>query len=257
MTQRIQVKNHDFESPYTDTQVAQYFRRMVENGQIDSDFAMSLYSGAKRYRKYTPGQVPWLHVLVAQAEGRPTRPTANGTNSYAMTGLTLIHAHLANCRKSRDEGGKGLLHPMVGLEVNGTSVVLKLAGPKSRNNGKVSVASSHRYGEGTFYGWIDDQGNFDSRSGVPQEVADILNRVNADPARAISEIGKESGRCCYCMAALSQVGSKIAGCGQKCAQNYGVDYPNTAAIRRFVLDNPEILDGASDRDKWEPAATTA
>lgn len=247
-TQRIQIRDNDFESPYTDNEVARVFRQLVENGQIDSDFGRSLYDGARRYKRYTPRQIPWLHVLVAQAENRATKPQPTTTT---VGGYASIHAHLADCRKSRDQGGKGLLHPMVGLLVGDQEVVLKLAGPKSRNHGKVSVASDHRYGHGQFYGWIDESGTFNTR-GCPQEVTDILDRVAQDPARVISEIGKESGRCCYCFAKLTTVQSKIAGCGKTCAGNYGVDYPLTAETRRIVADHPELLEGASDRDKWEP-----
>ena len=248
MTQRIQVRDNDFTSPYTDNEVAIQFRKGVENGTITSDFARSLYDGARQYKRYTPGQIPWLHVLVAQQEGRPTQPN---TNTDAITGLTLIHTHLADCRKSREDGGKGLLHPMVGLLVGEQNVVLKLAGSKSKNSGKVSVASDHRYGHGEFYGWIDEQGNLNSRKPVPQAVVDILERVAQDPARVISEIGKESGRCCYCFAELTTVQSKLAGCGKTCAGNYGVDYPLAAETRRMVALTPEILEGASDREKWE------
>jgi hypothetical protein len=251
-TQRIRVKNNDFESPYTDNEVARVFRQKVENGEITSDFGRSLYEGARRYKRYTPGQIPWLHVLVAEAEGRPTRPQPKTTS---VGGYASIHQHLADCRKSREDGGKGLLHPMVGLKVGEQEVVLKLAGAKSRHNGKVSVASDHRYGHGDFYGWIDEQGTFNTR-GCPQEVTDILDRVAVDPARVISEIGKESGRCCYCFAELTTVQSKIAGCGKTCADNYGVDYPRAAETRQVIAEHPEILEGASDREKWEPAPTT-
>lgn len=251
--QTIEIANKGikFDSPYTNNEVAMVFRKLVENGEFEGNgFANDLYRGARKYGKYTAGQVPWLHVLVANHEGRATRPN---TTSVALTGLGLIHKHLADCRKSREEGGKGLLHPMVGLLVGDQNVVLKLAGPKSRNKGKVSVASDHRYGHGDFYGWIDESGNMDSKKPIPQAVADILTRVAQDPARVISEIGKESGRCCYCFAELTTVQSKIAGCGKTCADNYGAEYPLTAETRQFVLDHPEILEGASDRDKWEPA----
>jgi hypothetical protein len=110
------------------------------------------------------------------------------------------------------------------------------------------VSASHRFGEGKFYGFINAQGELNSKYGVPQEVQDILTRVAQDPARVISEIGKESGRCCYCYAELTTVQSKIAGCGGTCARNYGVDYPNAARTREVLRDNPEILEGSSDAE---------
>ena len=245
---RIQVKDHDFESPYTDREAADKFRNFVENGIIVSGFGVSLFENAKKYKRYTAGQIPWVHILVAQVEQRPTKPN---TTSTQLTGLEKIHAHLTNCRTSCERGGKGLLHPMVGFTVGDQTVVLKLAGRKSRHFGKVSVAQTHKYGDGDFYGWIDESGNMESKYPIPQAVADILTRVATDPAAVINEMGKESGRCCYCFAELSQVGSKIAGCGKTCAGNYGIPYPKTSEIRLFVAANPEILEGSSDRIKWE------
>jgi hypothetical protein len=244
---KIENKGIEFTSPFSNLEVAVEFRRLVEQGSLTGNFASSLYEGAKKFKKYTAGQLPWLHVLVAQHNGLETRPNSDGP---ALTGLVAIHTHLADCRKSKDDGGKGLLHPMVGLLVGEQNVVLKLCGPKSKKSGQVSVASDHKYGHGEFYGYIDEEGNFNSR-GCPEAVIEILERVNQDPARVISEIGKESGRCCYCFAELTQVGSKIAGAGKTCAGNYGLEYPRAADIRRYVLDNPEVLEGSSDADKWE------
>jgi hypothetical protein len=167
-----------------------------------------------------------------------------------MVGLGLVFAHMVNCRTSRDEGGKGLLNPQITLTVGDQDVVLKLTGPKSKNPNKVSVASSHRYGEGVFYGYIDADGNFSSRRGLPVAVISILERIAQNPAQGIAEIGRESGRCCYCRIQLTTVQSKIAGYGKRCQMNYGGWYPTTDETRTFLMDHPEILDGASDADRW-------
>lgn len=242
----IKDKGITFESPYTDATAAVEFRRLVEKGDLDGNgFAHSIYKSAKKHGSYTNNQLPWLHILIANHEGRATRPNAG------MTGLQLVHEHLANCRKSKEDGGKGLLHPTIGLTVSGQDVVLKLAGTKSSHNGEVSVASDHRYGQGQFYGWIDDMGVMTSK-GMPDAVKEILERVGQDPARVISEIGKESGRCCYCFAELTTVQSKIAGAGKRCSDNYGVPYPTAFQTRQIIEEDVRVLEGASDREKWEP-----
>jgi hypothetical protein len=251
MPTTINVKQHDFESPYSDVEAAVEFRRLMEANTptlSNNNFAASLFDGARRRGSYTPNQIPWVHVLLAQHEGRNTTP--NATSGPALTGLSLIHEHLAGCRERRDNGGKGLKNPLIRLTVGDTNVCLKLTGGGSRNPNCVSVSESHRFGEGKFYGFINAQGELNSKYGVPQEVQDILTRVAQDPARVISEIGKESGRCCYCYAELTTVQSKIAGCGGTCARNYGVDYPNAARTREFLRDNPEILEGSSDAERW-------
>lgn len=249
-TIQITDKNIQFDSPYTDHEAAQTFRTMVETGRIDSDFAKSLYHGAKKHGAYTARQIPWVHVIVAQAEGRPTRPVAPSTGNLITTNYIKVVEHLSRCRQSREQGGKGLLNPVVGLTVNGQRVVLKLAGKKSRHQGKVSVASDHRYGQGQFFGWIEPNGTFRAYRETPQTIAAILDLLADDPAAAIAAIGKESGHCCYCFAELSTVQSKIAGCGEKCASNYGVAYPSAAETRQHIQQHPDVLDGASDRDRW-------
>ena len=79
---------------------------------------------------------------------------------------------------------------------------------------------------------------------------EVMQTEIAVMATQISEIGKESGRCCYCFSELTQVQSKIAGAGKTCSANYRAWYPNAAETREFVEQNPEILDGATDADRW-------
>ncbi len=249
-TIQMEDKGINFTSPYTDGEAAQTFRQLVETGKITSPFGLSIYHGAKKHGSYTGRQLPWLHVLVAQAEGRATRPAAPPAGHLFTSRYQKINQHLSRCRESRDQGGKGLLNPMVGVTVNGQRVVLKLAGKKSRHEGKVSVASDHRYGVGQFYGWIDRDGNLLSAKAVPGAVVQILDMLADDPTSAIAAIGKEGGHCCYCFAELTTVQSKIAGCGETCARNYGSHYPNATETRQHIEQHPDVLDGASDRDRW-------
>lgn len=236
---RITVKDHDFDSPYDNIGAAKAFRQLVEDGVITSDFALSLYNGAKRFGRYTPGQVPWLHVLVAQAQRLPTKPGHSPVTMQSASGYKKIFDHLT---------GSTLKRPVITLIVGDQCVVLKVAGPSSRNAGKVSVASG-KFGQGDFYGYIDQNGEFRFRS-VPQSVIDILNRVAENPQNAIAQIGRESGHCCYCNAELSTVGSKLAGCGPVCAENYSAWYPTASEIRTHIINDSSILVGSSDSERW-------
>jgi hypothetical protein len=129
--------------------------------------------------------------------------------------------------------------------------VLKL-NTGGKRPGTVAVSESSRFREGDFYGYIDDD-TFEPRRSANSDVISILQRVAVDPPRIISEIGRQSGRCCYCPAKLTQVQSKIAGCGKTCASNYGVDYPNAAQTRERLTENLDFLVGATDADRWSDA----
>lgn len=224
-----------FESSHSDSEIAEKLAELTH-----SNFAQDLAASYRHYGSFTDRQRPWAHKLVHDAENRK-QPSK-------FPGFDSIYQHLHNCRKSREDGGAGLLKPLIVLQVGEQTIALKYT-ISGRNRGKVSVAQSHRYGEGRFYGWIDADGYFEDRAGN-DAVLSILERVAADPTRVISEIGRETGLCCYCLAPLSQVQSKIAGCGKRCSENYHVHYPNAAETREHIADHPEVLVGASDADRW-------
>lgn len=242
------VKGQEFQSSHSDVEIAALLRQYLGNGKVKGDFPSDLVTGYNRYGRFTDRQRPWAHFLVWKAEQPVVKP-----QNATVGGFLKIVEHMRQCRDNRNAGGAGLLNPMVRVELNGVRFTLKLAGGKSRHAGKVSVAESSHFGEGRFFGWIGVDGAFERYGACTNEVVALLQRIAADPAKEISEIGKESGHCCYCWAELSQVQSKIAGCGKTCADNYNVPYPNAEQTRAFVVEHPEVLVGATDADRWSPA----
>jgi hypothetical protein len=245
------VKNHgEFVSPHDDAEVrrrlAQYLRGDKLKSEFARDFGSQLLAKFRRYGNWFDNQRAWAHYFVYEVENGPKPREAN-----LVSGFEKIVAHLQQCRDRREEGGAGLKNPCVRLELDGVTIALKLAGARSRNAGKVSVAQSHQFGVGDFYGWIDTDGQFDRRSCCGADTLALLQRVAEDPATQISEIGKESGHCCYCWSALTQVQSKIAGCGKTCARNYRAWYPNAAETRDFLQEHPQVIVGATDAERWE------
>jgi hypothetical protein len=251
------VKNHgEIQTPHSDAEIYNRLARYHHGGLLKSDFAYN-YGGTllmkrRQYGRWFDNQLAWAVYFVWQVEN-PLLDQAKRQGS-TVTGLGSIVEHMEQCRARRDAGGAGLKNPQVRIKLNGVQFTLKLAGPNSRNRGCVSVAESHLFGEGDFYGWIQPNGEFKPRSVCSQGVIDLLQRIAQDPPTQINEIGKEAGMCCYCWSALSQVQSKIAGCGRTCARNYGVDYPNAAETREFVAQHPEVLTGSSDADRWVDSA---
>jgi len=246
------VKNFgEFESPHEDAEVARRLAKYHRAGSLKSNFAYeyggTLLAKYAKYHQWFPNQAAWAHFFVFQVD----QPLLADRKPEAITGMETIVDHMEQCRARRDAGGAGLKNPQVRIDLNGTKFTLKLAGPRSRNKGCVSVAESHRFGEGDFFGWIQPTGTFEKRNECGQDVVDLLRRIAEDPAKAISEIGKEAGMCCYCWSALTQAQSKIAGCGKTCASNYRAWYPNAAETREFVADHPEVLVGATDAERWQ------
>jgi hypothetical protein len=219
---------------------------LVSRQEIVNDHAVRLVQGWKRYGSWKPYHEGWAAFHVAKHD-HPER-FQQGNRDPQVTGLYPIVEHLTS---------SSLKNPCIILtvsqqEIGEQTIALKVCGPRSKRAGCISVAESPRFGEGAFYGYIDTDGNFEPRHGTPDLVTETLQRVAEDPPRVISEIGRQSGLCCYCNHPLTQVQSKIAGAGKTCCQNYGIDYPNAARTREILATNSEWLDGATDADRWLP-----
>lgn len=236
-----------FESNHPNQQ-ALYERlcQLVSKQEIVNDHADRLIAGYRRYRSWKDYHEAWAAFHVAKVDHPERFQQGNRTQVQAVTGMQSIVDHIKGASTH-------LKQPVIVLEVEtGTdvqTVVLKY-NTRGKNPGSVGVSQSTRFGEGQFYGYIIGD-SFEPRSSCGgTEVVSILQRVASDPPRVISEIGRQSGRCCYCPAKLSQVQSKIAGCGKTCADNYGVDYPNAARTREILDHNADFLVGATDADRW-------
>jgi hypothetical protein len=241
--------DHTFECNHTSQQ--QLYDRLVHlisKEEIVNEHANRLIAGYRKYGSWKDYHEAWAAFHVTKHD-HPER-FQGGNRVKCVPGFTPILEHLQGA-------GDHLKSPIITLEVgpkpdkdhDGFALVLRLL-TRGKRPGCVSVASSARYGEGTFYGYIDLDGTFEARAACTPPIVDLLQRVAVDPPRVISEIGRQSGRCCYCPAKLTQVQSKIAGCGKTCAGNYNVPYPNAARTREVLVERPEYLEGSTDRERW-------
>lgn len=253
-TRTFTVKGNSFESTHTDQQVRDGLKAAIDAGDLRSNFAADLIAGRDRYGSWTPGRQAWAHKIYLEVLSRKQ----HDANKVLEPGFEKIVSHLQAARDRRENGGAGLLNPMVRIGngdpavLNGTQFCLKLVtSARSKHRGKVSVAQSSKFRGGDFYGYIDTEGNFDGYSRCTEHVKELLRRIAQDPVKVIVELGKESGLCCYCHAGLTQVQSKIAGCGKTCSRNYATWYPNAAETREYLVEHPQLLVGATDRTRWE------
>lgn len=231
------------ETKYSDQEC---FDRMCELGVAGKfegrtlEFARSLAKDFKKKGKWSAGQAPWAHKLVIDAEA--VKPSEN----IIIQGFGSIVEHMQNCYARREEvGGKGLLHPKVGVSSNNVSITMRYKS-SGRNAGRVSIADGE-----TFYGWINADGGYVRYRSATDDVVALLKRIATNPSVVINQLGRESGKCCYCLLDLTTVQSKIAGCGKKCSENWGVDYPDAAQTRSWLENNGyQILDGSTDAERW-------
>ena len=216
---------------------------LVSRKEIASTHATDLLNWYASRGSWAERHEAWAAFYVAKRD----HPDRFSNREIAhVTGMQAIMTHM---RTASGTLRRPTITLEVGAEPNMQTVVLKLNTAGARP-GTIGVSQSSRFKEGSFYGYIDADKFEPRHSCNGTDVVAILQRVARDPATVISEIGRQSGRCCYCPAQLTQVQSKIAGCGKTCADHYDALYPNVAQTREILSENPDYLVGATDADRW-------
>ena len=116
--------------------------------------------------------------------------------------------------------------PRVRLDLDGTPLVLTVAGAKSRTPGAVNLTDGGRYPNNTYFGAITPEGAFKPARAAAQLDPAIkamlwgtLTRIRDGEAEAVfAEAGKRLGKCCMCGRDLSDQESVERGIGPICAE---------------------------------------
>lgn len=106
----------------------------------------------------------------------------------------------------------------------GYPLVVYQAGQRSKHPGDLMVTDGRPFGEGTYYGRIDREGQLFASREMHREVQRYLELLVADPTREAALVGIRLGSCCFCGRALEDGRSVAMGYGPICAENYGLDW---------------------------------
>jgi hypothetical protein len=122
-----------------------------------------------------------------------------------------------------------LKFPKINLKLaDGSSVVLSMAGPKSKKPGVINVTNGGKFKApgSKWYGRVNTDGSMETPgSHAPEfeEVKAVLKSLAAEPAKVAAEHGKLSGHCCFCNHKLTDKDKSTAvGYGPTCAKNFGL-----------------------------------
>jgi hypothetical protein len=167
----------------------------------DRDFATSLLSQLQSRRALSTAQWHWVGVLSKRAT-EPRQAPAMATR------LPSIHALMTKAAERLSRAR---------ITMRGFSVAT------SRHAGTYYVTDS----AGSYLGKImPDSAFLVSRDAAPRaaEIAAELATLEADPVKAATTYGHETGCCCFCARALTDKRSITAGYGPQCADNYGLTW---------------------------------
>lgn len=120
-----------------------------------------------------------------------------------------------------------LQHPTQAAE----TVIVKLAGAKSKYNGQLMVTNDAGYGSSNnrYYGRIDNSGAIYSGRDLTPAIEALLEEFAADPVGVAQRYGKLTGNCMFCGKKLDDPISVAVGYGPVCAKKWHL--PHNAGVQ--------------------------
>lgn len=202
------------ESPYTDSEALAKLDHYCFSGAQPlgrSGFACDLANTACTQRGLSEKQFAWVHIIVVEFEAPREAPAPAAT--------------LPRIRRMIDAAGTEIKWPKVTLETEGGQTIrLARAGDRSRKPGHINVTDGRPFGDNTFYGSIDLEGNLIPASSMNDEVLGFLTTFDAQPEVVATAYGLRTGACCFCSRELTDGRSVAMGYGPICAEHYGLPW---------------------------------
>ena len=191
----------------------------------DQGFAQSLCGHYQKWgERLSSGRVQWLKILAKRLEDGPRELETHEIGTFAP-----LAELLGRPRK--------LKYPAIVITLPETGQVKFYISKGGKYPGAVNIIHITaadgspvygQFGRGKWLGRVTKDGVLTAGpSGVPEDVIEAARKVCQDPAAALGEYGRESGRCCMCNHSLSDDadGKSIEmGYGPVCAKNYGLPW---------------------------------
>jgi len=159
---------------------------------------------------WTWKQERFLISLARQATGEAVRPFSIGT---AL--IEFMDAAVNDKNK----------WPKLHFTIGGGRVVIGRTGEKAKcGPGCLNLTDGGPFGNNTWFGRVDREGNFSPSASCTKAVAQLLTDLGDDPEGFLAEFGKLTGNCCFCNRELTDDRSKDAGWGPVCAKKFGLPW---------------------------------
>lgn len=160
--------------------------------------------------------------------------------------MTILHtkdgdgkALLAHFRTAASHGIK---FPKIKLVIKDSAeqLVIYLNGPRSTNNGGLSMVDGNDYPNNKYYGRIAADGTIFVGRDMTNSIAELLNKLLKDPVNTAAINGRETGICCFCARELTDIRSLTHGYGPVCASKYDLPWEILPAPQDQLSLLPEI-----------------
>ena len=218
------------ESPYTDMEAIRRLDDLCFSGSMPMNkngFAVSLANGASQGRGLSQKQIAWVHILVVEFETPRRQPESI--------------SHLSQLKGMIDLAGQTLKWPKINLETRGGQKIrLQRAGENSRTPGVINITDGRPFGENTFFGRIDLEGNLRPSENMTDEIVSLLEEINRDPQAVAKVYGSRTGNCCFCSKHLKTKESVAVGYGPICAEKFGLPWGEITAASTVEVSAMDV-----------------
>jgi hypothetical protein len=178
----------------------------------DANFARSLLDQYSRKGSLSGSQFKWVNIISERAsQPKPQAAVLDAKVSRVFELFASAKSH-------------GIKYPKIRLEAEGVSVVLSLAGDRSKYCGQVQVTDGGRFGSNQYFGRIDTDGKLTDGRDMTAGVRKLLVELAANPEQIAAVHGHRTGDCCFCGLPLTDGRSVAMGYGPKCAKNFGLKW---------------------------------
>jgi hypothetical protein len=175
-------------------------------------FAESLLAS----RTLSPKQAFWVDKLAREATA--PAPVAAATELHVAGIVKMIRA-----------AATALKYPKIRLHTERGEVIFSVAGARSRYCGQVMVVSEGGFGNNTFYGRIDQGGDW-IPTAQGHAITPYVLAFSADPVGVAAAYGRRTGNCCFCARHLETPESLSVGYGPVCADHYGLPWGEVSEL---------------------------
>ena len=250
------------------------------------DFAQSLIRQGRNKGWLSEKQMPFVHKMIAEAEeskaGRATRDAKYASDRAARAAARQAHL-IATTPVGDDEAESGYEAVMELFDAAGSTLTRTKIHLITDSGKEVVVRSNRRKAESNSVLYVHHHGadnNRDAQFGhiskataswnftpaTSEEVRAVMATFRDNPIQTVIDMGRKSGRCCFCSLPLTDERSTAHGYGKICAGHYGLAWSRATAkvieglIEAKVLEVIIMQDdkgnfAVKDRESGETIAT--
>jgi Family of unknown function (DUF6011) len=122
-----------------------------------------------------------------------------------------------------------LQYPKIRLQCGTETLIVKLAGSKSKYTGQLMLTNDAQFGapDNKYFGRIDQTGAIVAGRDLTQAIESLLEEFAANPVAVAKRYGALTGNCMFCGLPLTDGDSVACGYGPVCAKKWSL--PHSAA----------------------------